>query len=113
MVPVGVCAMALPPRKAIAIRQTNQRSCFILPPELSLCAGVAKGRGFELGLPVFCIRLMIAVPSKVVPGNAIIDQTSILAVNYLCQVLFFWPLLFEASGKVCYKWDRYHRSRLV
>jgi hypothetical protein len=32
---------------------------------------------------------MIAVPSEILPGTAIIDQTSILAGKYLCQGLFF------------------------
>jgi hypothetical protein len=32
---------------------------------------------------------MIAVPSNVTNGIAIIDQVSILAVKYLCQALFF------------------------
>jgi hypothetical protein len=60
----------------------------MLPPELSLCAGIAKGRGFELGHPGFCIRLMTELPSKLLNGIAIIDQISILAVKYPCQGLF-------------------------
>jgi hypothetical protein len=61
MVPVGVCAAAEKPRKAIAIRQNDEGNSFMLPPEIADLEREQTWRGESTSRPPYSLSTGIGI----------------------------------------------------